>query len=460
MKDIKQFALTDKGNADRLVHHFEDRIRYVTEIRSFYAYDRGVWRPDNRGRVVEYAKQIAERIAGEAQCLPDDLPDKELQEAQTALAQWAHKSESRERIRAMVHLAASDPRVVVEPADLDSHPYLFNVLNGTLDLEQCRPRPHRIEDLLTKCANARRRKGAQCPEWRKFLERVLPDAEVRSFVRRVAGYCLTGDISEHCFFLLYGTGRNGKSTFLRVLQYVLGDYARAARVQAFLMGRYDNTYYDLATLFGARFVWAAEPPQGSRLNEALLKGLTGGDPIQARFMRQDFFEYVPTFKLFLAANNKPTVTEANEGFWSRVRLIPFEVQIPERERDSKLFEKLVAECDGILNWMIAGYMEYRRQGGTNPPPAVMAATEEYRADSDALGQFLAECTVPEPNARTSRKALYEAYSQWCENNGETVGTQTEFTQRIKERGGFREHKYNGTYCWRDITVKFPPSRRP
>jgi putative DNA primase/helicase len=311
-----------------------------------------------------------------------------------------------------------------------------DVQNGTLDLRTGQMRQHDRADLLTKEAPVIYDPSATCPTWEAFLTRVMGgDAELIGFLQRAIGYSLTGDTREQVIFLLYGTGANGKSTFLETIRTLLGDdYARQVRTETLTdSNRGTGPTEDLARLKGARFVSARETEEGKRLAEALIKELSGGDTLTARFLYSESFEYRPAFKLFLGANHKPVIRGTDYAIWRRIRLVPFAVTIPPEEQDQNLGAKLAAELPGILTWAVRGCLSWQKNGlGT--PAAVTAATAAYRMESDVLSAFLAECCVTNPKGEVQAGPLYTAYKSWCEDNGEKWMTGQMFGRRLTDRG--------------------------
>jgi putative DNA primase/helicase len=306
-------------------------------------------------------------------------------------------------------------------------------MNGTIDLRTGQLRPHDPLDAITKLAPVEFDPAAECPAFLAFLARVLPDVEVRRFLRYMTGYGLTGVTIEQCLAFLYGGGANGKSTFLDVIQDMLGDYAQTAAPDLLTSRGGDRHPTELADLFGARWVSSIEVDEGKRLAETLVKQMTGGDKMKARFMRTDFFQWAPTHKLFLAANHKPEIRGTDYAIWRRIRLIPFIVTIPETERDGSLGEKLRAELPGILNWAIAGCLDWQRYG-LGVPQVIRDATEEYRAEQDVLARFIEDKCVVDPQAWVLSSTLYAVYLAWCKSSGEEQMSHAGFGKRLNEKG--------------------------
>ncbi len=425
-------GLTDLGNAERLVREQGEDLRYCYPWGAWLAWDGRRWARDTTGEVLRRAKATIQAIYHDAAGEPDD-------KRRAALVAHARRSEADPRLRAMVHLAESERGMPVQPDDLDVDPMLLGVANGVLDLRGGGLRPHSRDDLLTKLVPVAYDPATACPRWRAFLDRVFAgDADVVDFVQRAVGYSLTGDTREQVFFFLYGTGQNGKSTFLETLRALLGDYGQAADFSTFLATERDGVRNDLAKLRGARLVTAVEAGEGRRLAEVLVKQVTGGDTITARFLFREFFDFTPVFKLWLGANHKPVIRGTDHAIWRRVRLIPFTVTIPEAERDRDLKAKLRAELPGILAWAVEGCLRWHRDG-LGEPEAVRAATAAYRAEMDVLGDFVAECCVEDSGASVTAAALHAAYTAWAERQGEKPLAPRTFGLRLQERG-FRPRK--------------------
>jgi len=310
---------------------------------------------------------------------------------------------------------------------------LFNAANVTINLETGAVRGQRHEDLLTKISPVRYEPGATCPKWLAFLDRIFAsDHSLSDFIQRAVGYSLTGLTVEQVFFIMYGTGANGKTVFLSILTALFGEYAQWTEFSTFLMRDKDSIRNDLAALKGARLVSAAESSQGRRLDETVIKQVTGGDAIRARFLHKEFFEYSPEFTVWLATNHKPEVRGNDHALWRRIRLLPFTVTISNDEQDRGLTRKLLEELPGILNWALDGLASWR-DSGLGYPDVVREATELYRDDMDFLRDFLSEVTIVEPQAYTLHRDLFLAYKQWSDDNSERPVGAKRFTQLLVER---------------------------
>jgi putative DNA primase/helicase len=427
-ESLRGLRLTDWGNAERLVALHGQDLRYCYPWGKWLVWDGRRWAIDLIGAVEQRAKDAVRSIYREAATSRD-------KKEREALAHHALASESEVRRKAMVASARNEPGIPVMPENLDRAHWLFNVLNGTLNLQSGELMPHRRADLITKLALVEYDPQAQCPTWLAFLEKILNgDRTMIKFLQKAVGYALTGDIREQCLFFLYGLGANGKTTFLETLQALWGDYAKRTSTETFLVKKGNSIPNDVAALRGSRLVTAVEVESGRRLAEVLLKEMTGGDTMIARFLWGEFFEFKPEFKIFLAANHKPVIRGTDNGVWRRIRLVPFTVQIPRDMQDKELSAKLRGELPGILNWAMEGCLEWQQEGLT-PPPEVRMATNTYRKEMDPLGGFIEECCVIAPGAEAMAKDLYKAYTAWAEDNGEKQPmSQKEFGGRLKERG--------------------------
>jgi putative DNA primase/helicase len=367
-----------------------------------------------------------------------------------AVLKWALKSEAAPRLSAMIALAESEPTIPVLPYQLDADPWLLNCLNGTIELRTGTPRAHRREDLLTKLCPVEYDAQATCPRWIAFLSDVMAGNQALiSYLQRAVGYSLTGSVEEQCLFFPHGTGQNGKSTFLGVLQAMLGDYAMQAIPELLIVRGNEQHPTERADLFGKRFVATIEVESGKRLAEALVKQLTGGDRIRARRMREDFWEFEPTNKIWLAANHKPLIRGQDYAIWRRIKLIPFTVKIADEKKDPTLPEKLKGELPGILAWAVRGCQEWQRIGLAEPAE-VTQAVHAYQAEMDTIGQFLRDCCVLRPeraDIKTQSSILHEAFCKW---SGDYNVSQKAFSERLLELGYTKKEGGDGRMYWLGI----------
>lgn len=418
---------SDVGNARRFVAQYGKDLRYCGEIGKWLIWDGTRWLNDERDTVTAWAKQTVRALYLEAASATD-------RDAK-ALGEHALRSQSAGRIGSMVSLAKSEEGIPVLANELDKDAWLLNVNNGTLDLRTGQLRPHCRTDLITKLAPVPYEPTAQCPTWEKFLGRILKDNhQLIEFLQRAIGYSLTGSTREQCLFILYGGGSNGKSTFIRTIEALVGQYATPTSTETLLVkkggGGIPN---DVANLHGARFVSAVEAEAQRTLAESLIKRLTGEDTISARYLYKEYFSFVPTFKIWLATNHKPTIRGTDRAIWRRIRLIPFEVTIPKQEQDKDLGSKLERELSGILQWAVKGCLAWQQQG-LKPPSVVHEATRAYQKEMDVLSQFLNECCQLVGGAVVSKRELYEAYVRWCQDNGEPYLSMRKMNTLLTERG--------------------------
>jgi putative DNA primase/helicase len=401
-------------------------LRYVASWGKWMLYSGGSWVYDDTLYVLDLCRQFT-RAAARLATRPRLVAA--IANAKTALA--------------VEKLARSDRRLAATVNQWDSDPWLLNTPDGTVDLRTGILHPHRPEDYCTRStAVAPAPPGMGCPLWLAFLARVMnEDQELIRFLQRMVGYMLTGSTKEHQLFFGYGTGRNGKSVFTSTILGPMGTYATVAPMDTFTESHTTQHPTELAMLRGARLVTAQETEEGRRWAEAKIKAMTGGDPISARFMRQDFFTFTPHFKLWIAGNHKPSLRGVDEAMRARLNLIPFTVTIPEEKRDKDLPEKLKAEWPAILRWAIEGCLEWQEKG-LQKPEAVRAATQEYLAEEDAFALWLEECCDRADN-RENTADLFQSWRQWAERAGEFVGSQKRFSQ-LMHSPGFKPEREGGT----------------
>jgi putative DNA primase/helicase len=449
----------DIGNAERLVEWHGARLRHCPGL-GWFVWDGHRWERDGGGRVMELAKATVKRLRKEARSNPVKPDDdgagvrrrqKRIQEAVSA----GYAA----RLNAMIRLAESDPKVAIKPDDFDADPWLLNVKNGILDLRTGGIRPHCHEDLLTKLAPVAYKPDAECPTWDRFFKEVTGgDDDLVRYLQQAIGYSLTGSTKEQVLFILHGSGANGKSTLLETMRYLLGDYALNTPAETLLRKRDDTIRNNVARLHGARFVTAAESDEGRYLDHSLVKQMTGGDTVTARYLYKEPFEFRPAFKLFLATNNRPLVKPGDGAMWRRIRLIPFTESFAGARQNKGLPDELRAEAEGILRWAVDGCLAWQCDG-LGESDAVTRAGTGYRADmaqrDDLLGRFLASCCVQEPGASVASAALYRAYVSWCRATGVRAVSQNELGQQLKER--FKAAKVKKARGWAGLHLRDTPA---
>jgi putative DNA primase/helicase len=392
--------------------------RYVAAWGHWLHWDGSCWHKEATLKAYDLARLICRAAA--ARCLKPKI---------------AAKVASAATVAAVERLARADRRHAATVDIWDSDPWLLNTPGGVVDLRTGELKPHERTGYLTKIAAATPGMAERQPaRWLAFLHDVTKgDGELQRYLARMAGYALTGVTTEHALFFFYGTGANGKSVFLNTLAAVFGDYATNAPMDTFIETRSERHPTDLAGLRGARLVTSIEIEKGRRWAEAKIKSLTGGDKIAARFMRQDFFEYRPQFKLLIAGNHKPSIRDVDEAMRRRLHLVPFIVTIPRERRDRTLPERLLEERGAILRWAIEGCLEWQRTG-LRPPASVVSATEEYFESEDALGRWIEEACSTGPNKTAKTTELFTAWKNWAEQTGEFVGSLKKFSQDLEARG--------------------------
>ena len=436
--DGPEIHLTDLGNARRVVHDHGKDVRFCHPWKRWFVWDGRHWLEDETAEVIRRIKDTQKnlyRMTAEKILILGEVGDDEARKQALAkldrLLRHALKWEDDKRIVACLNQMKSEPTIPILPVQLDSDPFLLNCLNGTLDLRTGQLRTHRREDYQAKLAPVDYQPDAECPLWLRFLHRIMDGKEdLIEYLRCVVGYALTGDVSEQALWFLYGLGMNGKTVFLLTLLNLFGDYALQAVSELLLVKSHESHPTERADLCGRRLVATIETDEGKRMAEALMKQLTGSDRIRARKMRQDFFEFQPTHKIFLAANHKPTIRGTDLAVWRRIKLIPFTVTIPKEERDKKLLEKLKAELPGILAWAVRGCLDWQ-QHGLVEPEIVRQATDAYRAEQDLLSGFITERCFVHTTVKAQASKMFDAYQEWT---GDKTTTQKAFTSWMEAKG--------------------------
>jgi putative DNA primase/helicase len=431
-------------NSRRLVDQAAGNLRYVPEWGKWITWNERRWEVDLSGDVQRCAKAVADAILDEARADPD----------RTHFI-WGIRSQSNAGINHMIALASTEPGIPLHVDELDADTWKLNVANGTLDLRTGFLHPHDRDDLITKITPIPYQANGECPTWIAFLERVLPDREVRAFVQRLLGYALTGHVNEHVLTLFIGSGANGKSTLTDTMLTVFGDYGSPAPPRLLLLENHSEHPTQIADLFGTRLVVSQEVQQGHRLNEDMVKRLTGGDRLKARRMREDFWSFEPTHTLIVAANHKPKIAGRDHAIWRRIRLVPFDVTIPDDEQDKHLSDKLRAELPGILGWLVEGCLGWQRDG-LEPPEAVVQATDKYRLESDLIRQFMADMCNTGDDCQVGSTVLYNGYKTWCAENGlDRPLSQKALARVLEELGHKREENRLHRAVWNGLELRGP-----
>jgi putative DNA primase/helicase len=430
-------TLTDLGNARRLVRYHGSELRYVPEWHGWMSWVGGHWRRNNDGAAMRMAKATVEQMHTEAAQITDE-------NTRTALRAFAIKSQSRDRLFAMVKLAESELEVIAPAETLDADPLLLGVKNGVIDLHKVEFREATREDYVTKIAGAAYDPGAQCPHWLGFLDKIIRSPRMIAHIQKAVGYLLTGLTDEEVMFVLWGLARAGKSTFREVLFALLGEYAIASDASLLIQSKRPGAGAtpDLVRLQGRRLVTVNETEQNAELNEQRVKFITSHDMITARGLYEGFVDFKPSHKTFLTTNHKPIIKGTDEGIWRRVQLWPFTITIPPEECDPGYREKrLLPELPGILNWALDGLRAYWREG-LGPPTEVIEATKEYREEMDLIGMWIDERCQLVPEAEEITAILHADYADWARREVGFSKTTIGFGRELTERG-FKRVKVKG-----------------
>ena len=446
------FPHTDTGNAERLVALFGDRIRHCTEWKSWLVWDGARWRPDNSREIHRYAKLTIRTFYTQATTIKDSS---DRQSAEN----HARRSESAAGIRALLACAESEPGIAVSATALDKDPWLLNCLNGTLDLRTGALIPHRQDELITKLCPVKFDANAACPIFSVFISRILAGSTpLIAYLRRVLGYALSGQITEKACFCLFGDGNNGKTTLLELIRHILGDYSAQVMIDTLMTRRAQESnasLADLADLRGARFVTTSETEAGQRLAEGKLKYLTGMSEIKTCRKYENPVTFPPTHKIFMDANHRPIVRGSDAAIWTRLKLIPFTVSIPDDEIDKSLLNKLKAEAAGVLAWMVKGCLEWR-QGGLDEPDEVKASVDTWKSEDDPYKEFFEDECEFDPSYSAAVSTLWPRFSDWAKQNGIRYPSKSGLYERLHARGctkGVAQPALGKQFrCWKGIRL--------
>lgn len=420
--------------AERFVTEHADHLRHVHGI-GWHCWDGARWAADEQRADIEAAVATVKSALGELDRL--DGPER------TALFKDVRKSESVTGVDGMVRIASALPPISTASKMLDADPYLFNTPTGTVNLYTGTVRANDRADLLTKVAG-----GPLAPEhnaeWQAFLARILPDETVRAFTQRLFGYAMLGKVTEHVMPIFTGSGANGKGTLRDALMSAFGDYAIEVDPAILMESKHERHGAFKMRLRGARLAFCSETDKGRRFAEATMKRLVGGDPIEANLMHKNPITFDPSHTLVMLTNFLPAVSGDDPAIWRRILIVPFDVTIPEHERDPGLPDRLKSAAPAILAWAYEGWRDYRRQG-LNPPQAVRIRTAAYQAASDVLARFLDERALTSPHAAVKARDLFTAWSRWCAENGEIPGNEAAFAESMKKRGHDKTRRSAGQF---------------
>ncbi|MBQ3887653.1 MAG: DNA primase [Clostridia bacterium] len=443
----KTYTLDDTGNAQRMADMYKDAVGYNYTDKRWMLYDSGKWIYDPMGYIYNFIDKSVEQMAKEKDIYikMDKDSDDGNQTMEKAFEKHLKRSRShtgKKNIEQEVQHYVALSHVV-----FDRNRELLNTASGVIDLTDFSLRDSTPKDYFTKSIAAHYDVSAKCPLWEKFLHEIFAnDADMIRYIQKAVGYSLTGSTQEQCAFLLIGDGCNGKSTFLDIIRQLFGDYASNIQAESLMIRNNNNGINsDIARLRGARLVTSAEPNEGLRLNEGLIKQLTGGDIVTARKLYGDEFEFKPEFKLWMAANHKPVIRGNDHGIWRRMHIVPFSVQIPKEKIDKTLTDKLLTELDGIFQWALAGLRLYQSEG-LELPEMVSAATAEYRMEMDVVARFLEECTENSFAGMVRASDLYQTFALWAKNNNEYPMSNTKFGKEVITKYERIKRKDGWYYC--------------
>jgi len=429
----------DIRNAKAFASKWRGKLLFVVSRSVWLRWDEERWQLCEKDEQITYAKEVCAAMLNAASASYQSNPDKGKKLIQDAVA-----SHNLPKIHAMLKLAVSEPGMAVTERELDADPLLLGVRNGVVDLKTSHYFLNQPEFLVNRYCNADYIDDAPRPRWRAFLYQIFEeDEETIESVQRLLGYTLTGLVTEEVLVICYGFGSNGKSVFSNVVHKILAGYATTAPPSLLTARRSDDTSprNDLAALSGARYVSINELQAGDRLDEQVVKMLAGREPISARFLHREYFEYMPSFTAWLRTNHKPIITGGDDGIWRRLVILPFRRKFTDDEKDPFLEGKLLDERDGILQWMLEGTRKYFKDG-LKLSPRILNEIATYRKDSDLLGEFLDDAMEADAAAKLNQQTAYQAWNEWCKNNGFRVSSKKSFTQRLAERG-FPEGKSGG-----------------
>jgi putative DNA primase/helicase len=418
-------AFSDEVLAQNFIERHLNDLRYTALWGQWLLWDGRRWMPDDKLATFSLVRKLCHEQARQAE------------------GRDAKSIASAGTVAAIERLSRSDQRIAVSVNEWDADPWLLNTPAGTVDLRTGDIRMHSPGDKLTRITGVAPDRACPIPLWTRFLVTVADgNKDLIACMQRMAGYSLTGSTREHALFFLYGTGANGKSTFLNAITACAGEYHRVAPIETFTASNTERHPTELAGLRGARLVTAVETEEGRRWDESKIKALTGGDPISARYMRQDFFTYTPQFKLIIAGNHKPGLRSVDEAIRRRFNLIPLTVTIRPEDRDPEFPEKLKAEWPGILAWMIEGCLAWQQQG-LDAPQIVTDATNAYLEAEDGISAWIDECCQRDPNSFATSTRLFGSWSAWATKNGEQIGTTKKLVRSIEAKGLEPHRQKNG-----------------
>lgn len=454
--DKSTYSCTDTGNMERFVDQHKDHIRSLGSTKAWLIWDGSRWKPSGYSEAFEYAMKTIYSI-------PDEVENaNSIQEAQM-IQKWAVTSQSESKTRAMMNMTANHPELLTSASAFDKDKMKLNCLNGVVDLTTGKLLERDPNDLHTKLVNVKFDPDAKCPVFIKFLAQVTcHDHYLFEWLQRALGYALTGSVQEQVLFICYGVGANGKSTLLETISKILGDYSTNVDFELFLTNQKSDVRIMEAVgeMKGTRLALASEVDSAKRFNESLVKRLTGGDTLRGTRLHTGAFQFEPNHKLFFLTNHLPFARDGSHGLWRRIKIIPFNAKFEGEALDSTLPDKLWAEREGILAWLVRGTKEWvdtlNRNGGTTglgPCEAVDTAVQQYRLDNDHTTSFIDECLVLEEGVGSvGARQLYHAYqSWWRDNHDDEIPKEAIFSRRMEERG-LKKRRTKAGVVYDNVTI--------
>lgn len=441
------YALTDVGNAQRFKDMYGNIVRYIPELKQFAIFNGKNWGISSKGEIERMARIVLKTIKEEALKIQDSTQ-------RQALIKHANKSESEQRLKAMINLLKSEENIAMSITAFDRDPMLLNCNNGTINLKTGLLIPHKADNYIMKIINIDYKKEAQCPLFNAFLNKTFKNNDrLIGYLKRVIGYSLTGLTIEQCLFILQGVGSNGKSVLIDVLRALFNNYSCNAEFKTFTKQASQAIRNDVARMANARFITAVEGDKKASLDESLIKSMTGGDTITARFLHKEYFDYDPTFKIFLVTNFLPKISNSGHSIWRRIKIINFDVIIPKAEQDKELTKKLKTELSGILNWAIEGCIEWQKDS-LKEPLEVTNAVIKYKTSVDSANVFVKNCCILNPQENVQFSHIYKDYQEWCDDNLYDIITPKEFAHILLENNCQPYRGYiNGDRGYSGIKVK-------
>lgn len=440
---------TDLGNAERLCERYGSIMRYVRTWGSWVVWDGKVWKKDALELANRLAHNVVRSIIDEIKDAPEQMKE--------PLIKWAHKSEDNGKIKAMLEMASHIEGMSASHEAFDQHPYLLSCRNGVIDLTNGELKPHDPEMLITRSVDTDYIPDAKCPRYRDAVRLWMDnDPEMEQFLIRAQGYSLLGANPEQCLFFLEGDGANGKTVAMETMRIILGSqFVTRVPAETFMI-KGDQHPTARADIEGARVVMSSEIDVSGRLNEALIKDITGNEVMSARRMHCNFFQFKPVAKLWMHGNHRPTIHGSDNGIWRRILLIPFTVTIPENERDPFILEKLEKEKEGIFALMVKAAIECYKSG-LRPPEKVIKVTSGYRNDQDIIGEWFDDNCISGENYTVQRQELYSNYRVWAESRGLRVLSAKWLANELQRRYKISSHKSSGVRYWVGISIVQRPN---